>query len=399
MAADHCPHEDYNPLVKEDFDTAHQEYARLRRSCPVAHSDAYGGFWALTRYEDVQRVFSDPAMFITSVQNVVPKVAFSGRRPPLHFDPPEHTPYRAALNPLLSEQKVRELSPLIRDCIRAELLPLLARGKGDVCGEFASVFQVKVFSLWMKLAPELEAQLAQAGPAFVKAVQAAEPDRMKETSLVLYDMARTLVAQRQVEPMDPAHDPVSAFLTAHVDGQPLPPDMVVGAIRQVLVVGIVAPMVMIGNMAIHLARDKALQRSLRDAPEKIPAAVEEFLRLYTPYRGFARTARADVEFNGRLIRKDEPIALIMASANRDEDVFPDAAQFILDRPNIREHLAFGRGPHYCAGAALARLELQIALEELLQNTTDFELDGEINMSPFPELGPWHVPVRFGGKHA
>jgi cytochrome P450 len=391
--------EDYNPLVKEDFDTAHREYARLRRTCPVAHSDAYGGFWALTRYEDVQRVFSDPAMFVTSVQNVVPKVAFSGRRPPLHFDPPEHTPYRAALNPLLSDEKIRQMEPVIRACIRAELLPLLARGKGDVCGEFASIFQVKVFSLWMNLPADLEAQLAEAGPAFVKAVESAQPDLMKETSLVLYDMARRLVALRQAEPMDPARDPVSSFLAVRTNGEPLPPEMVVGAIRQVLVVGIVAPMIMIGNMVVHLARDKELQRTLRAAPDRIADAVEEFLRLYTPYRGFARTAKADVEIGGCPIRKDEPIALIMASANRDEDVFPNPDQFDMDRPNIAQHLAFGRGPHYCAGTALARHELRIALDELLANTTDFEIDGDIEMSPFPELGPWYVPVRFGGRHA
>jgi cytochrome P450 len=399
MESNHERHEDYNPIIKEDFDTAHREYARLRRSCPVAYSNAYGGFWALTRYADVQRVFSDPSMFVTSVQNVVPKVAFSGRRPPLHFDPPEHTPYRAALNPLLSEEKIQRMAPLIRECIRAELLPLLARGKGDVCGEFASIFQVKVFSIWMNLPSELEAQLAEAGPAFVKAVESAQPELMKETSLVLYDMARRLVAMRQAEPMDPASDPVSSFLAVRTDGEPLPPDMVVGAIRQVLVVGIVAPMIMIGNMVVHLARDKELQRDLRAAPERIPAAVEEFLRLYTPYRGFARTARQDVDIGGCPIRKDEPIALIMASANRDEDVFPNPDQFDMDRPNIQQHLAFGRGPHYCAGTALARHELRIALEELLANTDDFDLDGEIEMSPFPELGPWYVPVRFGGRHA
>lgn len=386
--------EDYNPLVDEDFDTARTEYARLRGACPVAHSNAYGGFWALTRYEDVQRVFSDPATFITSVQNVVPKVAFSGRRPPLHFDPPEHTPYRSALNPLLSDAKVTLLAPAIRRCIRAELLPLLARGRGDVCGEFASIFQVKVFSIWMNLPEELERQLAEAGPAFVKAVESAQPEMMKETSLVLYDMARSLVAMRKAAPMDPAHDPVSSFLAARHEGAPLPDEMVVGAIRQVLVVGIVAPMIMIGNMVIHLAKDKQLQQRLRFHPELIPAAVEEFLRLYTPYRGFARTAREDVVIGGRTIRKDEAIALIMASANRDESVFPNPDQFDLDRPNIRDHLAFGRGPHYCAGTALARQELQIALEELLENTVDFELDGEVLMSPFPELGPWYVPARF-----
>lgn len=399
MAPEEAGQEDYNPLVDEGFDTAHREYARLRGSCPVAHSDAYGGFWALTKYRDVQRVFSDPGMFITSVQNVVPKVAFSGRRPPLHFDPPEHTPYRAALNPLLSEEKIRQLAPTIRECIRAVLLPLLERGQGDVCGDFASIFQVKVFSIWMNLPPDLEAQLAEAGPAFVRAVESAQPERMKETSLVLYDMARRLVAMRQAEPMDPASDPVSSFLAATTNGEPLPADLVVGAIRQVLVVGIVAPMILIGSMVIHLSRDKQLQRELRANPDRVPAAVEEFLRLYTPYRGFARTAREDVEIGGRCIRKDEAIALIMASANRDEEVFPNPDQFELDRPNIREHLAFGRGPHYCAGAALARIELQIALEELLRHTSDFEIDGRIEMSPFPELGPWYVPVRFGGEHA
>ncbi|MFM0037245.1 cytochrome P450 [Paraburkholderia strydomiana] len=337
-------------------------------------------------------------MFITSVQNVVPKVAFSGRRPPLHFDPPEHTPYRAALNPLLSDDTIRRLEPDIRACIRTELSRLLARGRGDICNEFASQFQVRVFSLWMNLPADLEAQLSEAGPAFINAVRAAESGLMKETSYVLYDMARTLVAMRKAQPMDPAEDPVSSFLAATSQGQPLPEEMVIGAIRQVLVVGIVAPMIMMGNIGIHLARDKTLQRFLRAHPEKIPAAIEEFLRLYTPYRGFARTAREDVEIGGRSIAKDEAIAMIFASANRDEDVFACPAEFQLDRPNIRDHLAFGRGPHFCAGAHLARCELQIALEELLTHTDDFDVEGDITMSPFPELGPSCVPMRFDVAH-
>jgi cytochrome P450 len=385
---------EYDPLVKESFGSAHETYEALRARCPVAHSDAYGGFWALTKHADVQRVLTDSATFITSVQNVVPKVAFSGRRPPLHFDPPEHTPYRAALNPLLSEEKIRRLEPDIRTCIRTELLKLLARGHGDICNEFASQFQVKVFSIWMNLPAELEAQLSEAGPAFINAVRSAESGLMKETSFVLYDMARTLVAMRKAEPMDPAQDPVSSFLAATSQGEPLPEDLVVGAIRQVLVVGIVAPMIMMGNIGIHLARDKALQRFLRAHPEKIPAAIEEFLRLYTPYRGFARTAREDVEIGGRHIAKDEAIAMIIASANRDEDVFACPAEFQLDRANIKDHLAFGRGAHFCAGAHLARRELQIALEELLTHTNDFDIEGDITMSPFPELGPSCVPMRF-----
>jgi cytochrome P450 len=89
-----CPHQDFDALAPETFDSAWALYDRLRAERPVAYTAAWGGYWALTRYADVVAAASDPATFITSVQNVVPKLAFTGRRPPLHLDPPEHTPYR-----------------------------------------------------------------------------------------------------------------------------------------------------------------------------------------------------------------------------------------------------------------------------------------------------------------
>lgn len=385
---------DFNPVKPETFDSAHAEYADLRSRCPVARSDAYGGFWALMKHADVAAVLADPGTFVTSVQNVVPKVAFTGRRPPLHLDPPEHTPYRAALNPLLTPERVAAMEPWVRR-IAAELLtPVVAQGRADICEAFSSRLPVDVFGRWMNLPPQLAAALGTAGPAFIRAVQSADAPVMRETSLALYDMARELIALRRREPMAPTDDPTSALLAARQNGEPLPPDMVVGMVRQVLVVGIVAPMVMVGTMAVHLSRDPALQQMLRGDLSLVPAAVEEFLRLYTPYRGFARTATHDVQIRGKHIAKDEPIALVYASANRDEAVFDDAGTFRLHRPNLREHLAFGRGPHYCAGASLARLELRVALEELLKGTRHFEVDGDIVMTPFPEIGPWRVPLRF-----
>ena len=154
---------------------------------------------------------------------------------------------------------------------------------------------------------------------------------------------------------------------------------------------------MIGSICVHLSRHPDLQHKLRAEPELIPAALEEFLRLYTPYRGFARTANRDVEFGGREILKDEAIALVYASANRDEDVFPDPMQFILDRPNIRDHMAFGRGPHQCAGMNLARLELRIALEELLARTSHFDVNGEVLVAKIPEIGALSVPLTIKGR--
>jgi cytochrome P450 len=162
----------------------------------------------------------------------------------------------------------------------------------------------------------------------------------------------------------------------------------------VLVVGIIAPTVVIGSIGVHLSRDPELQQRLRSEPALVPAAIDEFLRLYTPYRGFARTATRDVTLHGRTIPLGEPIALVYASANRDADVFPDPESFRLDRPNMKDSLAFGRGPHMCMGATLARIELIVALEELLAHTKQFRLAGEIVPTRFPEIGAISVPLAF-----
>jgi cytochrome P450 len=191
--------------------------------------------------------------------------------------------------------------------------------------------------------------------------------------------------------MDPMRDPTSALLATRVNGEPLPDEMIVGTIRQLLVVGIIAPTVVIGSIVVHLAEHIDLQNQLRANPKLIPAALEELLRLYSPYRGFARTATRDVEIRGRKINKGEPIALLFTSANRDEEVFPNADQFDIDRPN--KHMAFGRGPHQCAGAPLARVELRIALEEILAQTKGFAVAGPIQMTRWPEFGPISVPIK------
>lgn len=387
--------EDFDPLAPEDFDTPHAEYERLRRECPVAHSDAWGGFWALMKYEDVVNAAGDSDTYISSKQNVVPKVAFTGRRPPLHLDPPEHTPYRRALAPLLTPQRTARFEPVIRR-ICAELLePMAARGGGDICEEFSARMPIRVFNAWMNLLPDQAGTLAEVGRRYNIAVQSNDIAATTETSLLLYQMARAIVADRKQHPLPPLEDATSALLAARVDGEPLPDEMIVGTIRQVLVVGIIAPTVVIGSIAVHLSRHPDLQRQLRADPGLADAATDEFLRLYTPYRGFARTAKTDVTVRGRTIPAGEPIAIVYASANRDEDVFDDAASFRLNRPNIRDSVAFGRGPHTCLGSSLARLEMRVALEELLKHTPrGFRVDGEVIPTRFPEIGALRVPLRF-----
>jgi len=390
----HHPERDFDPDLPEDFDSAHKDYARLRAECPVAHTDRLGGFWALTRYDDVQKAASDPRTFTTTVQNVIPKVAFTGRRPPLHLDPPDHTPYRRALNPLLSLERSEALAPRTRELARELLAPMVAKGGGDICAQFSSYLPVHVFGEWMRVPDDWLDTLHDAGRAFILAVHSTRPDAMKETSFALYDMARDLIARRRADPHDPAIDPTSALLATRVNGEPLNDELIVGTVRQVLVVGMVAPMVMVGSICVHLSRDRDLQDRLRKDPSLIPAAVEEFLRLYSPYRGFARTPTRDVEIGGRTICEGEAVALLYASANRDESVFPKGDSFVLDRPNISDHLAFGRGPHNCPGLHIGRMELRVALEELLAATRGFEVSGPVTPTRWPEIGALSVPLRF-----
>jgi cytochrome P450 len=385
---------DFDPLQAETFDSPHDEYARLREQCPVAHSDAWGGFWALMKHDDVAAAAADWQTYITSQQNVVPKVAFTGRRPPLHLDPPEHTPYRRAIAPLLGERRVARLEPAVRQICRDLLGKMAAKGGGDVVADYSAHMPIAVFATWMNLTPDAVDELTRVGQRYNIAVQSNDVDSTKESSLVLYDMARAIVADRKASPLPVEEDVTSALLAVRVDGAPLPEELIVGTIRQVLVVGIIAPSVMIGSIAVHLGRDRALQDQLRSDPSLIPAAVEEFLRLYTPYRGFARTAVRDVTVRGRTIPAGEPIALVYASANRDADVFDAPGEFRLNRPNIKDSVAFGRGPHMCVGAGLARLELQVALEELLAAAPGFALAGEPKPTRFPEIGALSVPIAF-----
>lgn len=386
--------QEYDPLAKEAFETPHAVFADLRERCPVAHSDAFGGFWIATRHADIKAMLDDPIEFTTTVRNVVPGASATGRRPPLHLDPPEHTPYRRAIDRALGPQRIAAIEPVIRDHVHALLTDFIAAGGGDFVEGFGSPLPALIFADWFKLDARQTELLWRTAQAFVKAWEAFDVATVSKTSEVLYELARQLIAARHKAPLDPTVDPVSSLIEARdADGAPLPDAMLVGCVRQILVVGLVAPPVFLGSVAVHLARNPDLQEMLRDNPRHDIAAVEEFLRLYTPYRGFARTSRNGVEMGGRRILPGEPIALAYASANRDAAVFDDPDSFRLDRPNVREHLAFGRGPHRCAGMNMARLEFQIALRSLLSMTSSITMAGDVRMSGMPEVGPVYVPLH------
>ena len=326
---------DYDPLSHETFEDTYAEFARLRDRCPVAHSEAFEGFWALSRYEDVLSALTDFDNYITSVRNVVPGSSTTGRRPPLHLNPPDHTPYRKALDRALSAKRIAAIEPAIQRHSLALLDKMIPLGEADMVEHYGSPLPALVFGEWMGLRPEQTQVLWHTGRAYVKAWESFDKESVARAAEGLAKMAAEVIAERRAEPRDPLIDPTSSLLESRdAQGAPLPDVLLAGCVRQVLVVGLVAPPIFLGSIAVHLSKDTELQQKLRAEPALIEDAIEEFLRLYTPYRGFARTSREEIVLHGRTIKPGEPIALMYASANRDDRVFPEPDRFILGRENI-----------------------------------------------------------------
>ena len=389
-------HHDFDPVrPNETFTSAHDEFAQLRRDRGgIARSQEYDGFWAAVGYDEVVSVITDIEHFTTRKQNAIPKFAFTGVRPPLHLDPPEHTEYRRVINKFFTPPRMRALAPAVRAESIALLDPLLEERWVDVCRQYAHKFPAHVFAHFFNLSTETSSLIKEVSGTYVDAIQVLDHEVVRSLSGELYAIAQGIIDDRKSNDYSPDDDLTAGLLAARHNDEPLPPEMILGCVRQLIVTGMVAPSVFIGNMFVHLSREPELQQSLRADPALIPAAVEELLRLYSPYRGMARTAREDVMLGGQLIRKDDPIALVYTSANRDETVFPDGERFILNRPNIQKHISFGRGTHSCPGAPLARMMMQTTLEEALARSSSWTLTADPEMAIWAEWGTRSVPLDF-----
>jgi cytochrome P450 len=382
---------DFDPLADDFARDPHATWARLRETCPVARG-ARWGFWALTRYDDVVAASSRPAEFTSSLGIVVPPNPVSGRRAPLHFDPPEHARYRRPLNAVLRDERVDAAEPRIRELAVELIAAFVGDGGGEFVAAVASRLAGLVFADVLNLPRGRGEHLNELGERFERAQARFDGAAAEELNQTLYAECRALVAERRHAPVDPSEDIVSALLAVRLDGEPLDDEFVAGSIRQLLIAAHVAPTAVIASGAAHLARDTELQARLRADPAELHAVVEELLRFYAPNQGFARTATRDLELDGRRIRRGELVALVLPAANRDPRVFDDPERFRADRsPN--PHLAFGHGPHKCPGATLGRAELRIVLEELLGSTDLFELAGEPEMLGWPVYGPESLPLR------
>lgn len=190
-------------VVSNDPEAIYKEYEHFRSKCPVAWTNEYGGFWLLTRYDDVKQAAMDSSTFISSVKAVVPSDPRGIRRPPLNFDAPAHTPFKTALERTLKPARLRRIGPALERHARNELAPLLQRGRGDISAEFGASFVAWIEAEWLNLDPDVAPRLAQTAAKWLNAWRMQDAATVAENSGKMYEIARAVLADRREHPRDP----------------------------------------------------------------------------------------------------------------------------------------------------------------------------------------------------
>ena len=347
-------------------------YAELRRAAPAARSGRYGGFWLITRFEDVKAAEKDWQTFTSSVPNVTSIPSSHPRAEPdlpIELDPPRHTRYRQLVGPVFSRHIVEELRPSVSR-IAGDLLEGIVQAEGgDLVSEFAVPLSVGTLASFMQLPEEDRSRWV----GWVRRMyDSPDPEDVRLATVEYYEYIDALVEEGR-------GSFVRLLLESEVDGVRLTASEVARFRRVLLIAGHETTAAALSTTLHHLATHPTDLERLRHEPELIPCAVEEFLRCASPVTLQARNATRDVEVGEEKIACGDVVALSFPSANRDEREFPDPERCVLDRrPN--RHLAFGFGPHVCAGAHVARLELTVALEELVARVGDLRLSPDASPS-------------------
>lgn len=384
----------------EDFAQNWREiYRELRGSCPVAHTSAHDGFFVVTRYDDVKRVMSAPETFACGRDLQFDGFSTGGVTIPINAvqmgmmetDPPVSQHYRRPLANLFTAKAVAAYEPRMAEIVTWTVDRIIEKGRLDFVDDLANPLPAMVsldyfgFPLdkWESYATALhKAAYREKGSA--RAV------------LALIDDVREVVAARR--PTAGQHeDVIDRLLTAEVNGAPLSEDEVVNQIFMLLNGGIDTSTALIASMFLYLGEHPADRAALAADPSRIPNAVDEMLRYFTPGPGVARTVMAPVCLGGADLQPGDRILLALGSANNDETTFADPDTVRLDRDNASKHLAFGHGLHRCLGAFLAPAEMRLLLEEVLRRLPDYVVDvgAVVHYPTIPLINGWiAVPATF-----
>jgi cytochrome P450 len=297
---------------------------------------------------------------------------------------------RRFLGPFFRAAEVAKLEPGIRASVTRLIDEFIERGSCELIGEFARPLAGDVVFRQVLGLPDSEIDEAYHWTlAIISGPVSGE-------AKIIYEKYTALVAglldRRRSEP--PRDDVVDAILHEHVSDRPLSPDEMRRTVMHLITAGLDTTAHALGNIAVRLARAPAERERLASDPASIPAAIEEFLRIDPPAGGLVRTAQRDMMIGGQGVRAGERVLLLVAGANRDPRAFDEPETFHLERGPSR-NLAFGYGAHLCLGIHLARLELRVALEELLSRLGPIKLvDEEIHYDSGCSRGPKRVNLTF-----
>ena len=383
------------------LDDPYSHYRRLRRDDPVCWHEGSGGMWCLLKHADIVAVSRAPEVF-TSTRGVQQGMSENARPAGvspsiIEMDPPQHNRHRKLVIQAFTPAAAAKLEPRIRQIAR-ESLDLLPTG------ETVDFVQHVAVPLPMFVIAEMLGVPREDREAFERwsdaMIEAGGGKQGEETNAALGEMLRYFQDTLELRRRDPRDDLISTLAQAEIDGDRLQDPEILMFCLTLLVAGNETTRNLISGGTLLLMRNPDQLRKLRDDPSRLPNAIEEMLRWWTPVQSFIRTATRDTELRGRKIEEGQPTLLLYASANRDEEVWgEDSDRFDVTREHThRRHLAFGFGEHLCLGAPLARLEARVMFEELLARRSGFELAGE------PELlrsrlmhGVTRMPVVFSDR--
>jgi cytochrome P450 len=376
---------------------APQIWDQLRGTCPVAHTDRYGGAWLPVSHADVSAVARDTDHFSSEgavLANKPPRdqwisTAPIGGAPPITSDPPFHADARRLLLPAFSPQVVAEWEPEIRRLCN-ELIDNMGNiDTVDAAVQYAQNIPVYVIARMLGLPLEDSDYFRETVHMVLEEIGAEFGER--QGAFEKLDAYLTMHVQDHID--NPKDDLIGFLLNAKIYDQPLSPQHVVGTIILLMVAGIDTTWSSIGSSIWHLAQHPSDLHRMVNEPELLPTAIEELLRMYAPVT-MARIVSQDAEIGGCPVKAGDSVLLPFPAANRDPEVFPDADKVIIDREENR-HVAFGLGIHRCLGSNLARLELRIAVEVFIQRFPKFELadPSTVTWSLGQVRGPRKLPVR------
>lgn len=360
---------DLDPIPQATSDDPHPVYRELREHHPLYYCESRD-LWVISRYEHVLAVIKDPSTW-SSAQGVVPSGYAPDDHPVIVIDPPDHTPMRKAVMRAFTPRRVAALSDRIRKFAQELLSSFPESGEVDAFATFTDPLPIYVMAELLGVDPGERAMFKRCGDAIVYS-SGADPETLRAAQAELTAYLAGVFDARLREPRD---DLISVLLTESPEGRALSRKELLALCFLLLVAGTETTTSAFGNALLLLEHHRAARQQLVADPSLIPNAVEEILRFDPPVQGLSRVATRDVELVDRKLPKGARVHMLFAAANRDPRVFPQPEEFDVARtPN--NHLSFGFGIHFCLGASLARMELQVGLEELLQRAPNFRLRTE-----------------------